>query len=118
MAPQEKEVNPDERRDRRRQKPDVEGEEARESSRPNSVPADEEVGHVRSHERRVGADLYPYDAGPESVLVPPEQIPGEREPYDEQEEDHADDPVDLPRGLVRAREEGAGHVQPDHRHQE
>src|SRR5215210_2461201 len=83
-----------------------------------AVPTAEEVDHVPAHERRVRPDLHPYHGGPEAVLVPPEEVPREGKPDHEQEQDHADHPVELPRRLVAAREEHLAHVQPDKRHQE
>src|SRR5918993_615611 len=46
------------------------------------------------------------------------RTPREGKPDHEQEQDHADHPVEFPRRLVAAREEHLAHVQPDKRHQE
>ncbi len=81
----------------------------RRSSRSCELAADER--HV-VHE--VGADGH----GPVRELVPRQQVPGEREREREQQQHHADHPVELARLLVRAGVEHAHEVQRDDEHHE
>ena len=62
-------------------------------------------------ERRVPGERRAHGHGPDRELVPRQQVAGERQPEGEEQQDHADDPVELARRLVRARVEHARHVQ-------
>src|SRR5215216_1342102 len=117
VTPEQIEVRANKRGYQGREQPDVDSEKARERCWPHSITPQEEVDHVPSHERRVRAYLHPDHGSPEAVLVPPEEVPRKGQPDHEQEQDHADHPVELPRCLVPTREEHLAHVQPDKRHQ-
>src|ERR1039458_8994427 len=67
------------------------------------VASQHHLANPRAPQRSVTADVRPHRDGPESELVPWQKIAGERESQGEQEQHHADHPVELPRPLVRPR---------------
>jgi len=72
------------------------------------------AGGVEQRRERghVGAD----GDGPESDLVPRQQVTGEREEHGQEQEHHANDPVELTRWLVGAVIKDSHHVQEDEEH--
>ena len=64
-----------------------------------------------AYERRIPGDGCPHRDGPESQLVPGQQIAGEAQKQRDQQQPHAQHPVEFPRLLVSAGEEHAAQVQ-------
>ena len=62
---------------------------------------------------RVGGDVGAHRDRPEGELVPGQQVAREGQGEGEQEQHDAHDPVELPRGFVRAGPEDPAHVQED-----
>src|SRR4051812_10247608 len=76
----------------------------------------QEVRQERTDQRAGAVDVHPHDRGPVGALVEREQVARERHQHREDQQDDADDPVQLPRVLVRAEEERPRHVQEDQDH--
>ena len=65
-----------------------------------------------AEDRRRAGHVRPDRDGPDGKLIPRQQIAREGEEQREQQQNHADHPVEFPRRLVTAGEEDAIHVQP------
>ncbi len=92
--------------------------EAEQRARPDLVAPDQEVLHRRADDRDVVDEVRTDRNRPVAQLVPGKQVAREGEAEREQQQHHADGPVELARLLVRARVEHADHVQRDDEHHE
>src|ERR1035441_3368019 len=90
--------------------------EAQQRRLADRVASQQQLANPRAHQRSVTADVRPHRDGPESELVPGQKIAGERESQGEQEQHHADHPVELSRPLVRPRVKDPAHVEEDADH--
>src|SRR5215217_7440853 len=105
------EVRADQRRDQAGHQQHVQRVEAADRGRPELRAAAEEVGEVGPDHRPRRVDVDGHDRGPERALVERQQVARQRHHQREQDQDDADDPVQLARVLVGAEEERPAHVQ-------
>src|SRR2546427_931088 len=100
----EAEVDIHEERDQRRKKEHVDGKESLQGGRPHDRPALENLADEFAELWRRGqAGDLDGDLGREvGLLVPGEEVAGERERQDQEEHDDADHPVQLTGSAVRA----------------
>src|SRR5215211_8783233 len=110
-------VETDQRSQRRRQEPHVDGEHPREGSRSRRVPAQQKRYHPVPDQRRVGGYLHADFPGVEALHVPAQGVAGERQYRNYKDQENPDHPVHLPWWLVGAGEKGPYHVQADHEQQ-
>ena len=109
-------MRPDQGDDRPGQKQHVDRVEAGEGRRPELGPGAEEVAEVGADDRARPVDVDADDGGPEGALVERQQIAGEGHRHRQDQQHHADHPVELARVLVGAEEEGPAHVEEDQDH--
>ena len=92
---------------------DVQCVEPQQRRLPDLLPADEEVLQRPAEPGDVVDEIGPDGDRPVAQLVPREQVAGEGQAEREHQQHHTDDPVELPRLLVRAGEERP-HQMEDH----
>ena len=102
--------------DRRRDEEHVGRVEAGQRGATDVLPGDDERREEATDDGRPRGLLRRDDDGPERVLVPPQQLSGERHRERGEEEERAAHPVRLARELVRAEQEDLRHVHEDEDH--
>ena len=92
--------------------------EARQRGRPEFGAGSQEVAQVGADQRSGAVDVDAHDRRPVGALVERQQVAGEGHHHRQDQQHHADHPVQLARVLVGAEEERAAHVQEheDHHH--
>ena len=112
------EVPPHEGEDERRQEEDVEGVEARQRRAAHDLSGQQQLHQPLADQRHPVGLRGPHHHRPVGVLVPAQQLPGERQPHRQQQQDRPGQPVHLARELVAAQQVGladVGHDQHHHR---
>jgi hypothetical protein len=113
---EERHVRAHHRDHHQRQRAHVQRVEAGQRRLPVVVTADDRalqpLPHQRHARRDVGRDL----GRPVPLLIPRQQVPGQRQSLNQPEQREADPPGHLARALVRAVEHHLQHVEPEHDH--
>src|SRR5438105_2090471 len=107
------EVDGDQETGGERERDDVQHIETQKCVRSELESAKHHEAELVADERRRAGDLVADGHRPERELVPRKQVSGVRDQDREEEEERADDPVELSRRLVRPGVEDADHVQED-----
>ena len=82
----------------------------------DGVAREDEPGDVRPEHGHASGLRRADDDRPDRRLIPPQQLPRERERESQQEQHRAREPVELAGELVRRHQVRAGHVDPDEQH--
>ena len=110
------EMQPDQAEDRRRDQENVRRVEAREGRTSDIGPRDDEAREPAADHRCARGLLGSDNDGPESILVPPEELTRERHGERREEEERSGEPVRLTGELERAEEIDLRHVREDEDH--
>ena len=109
-------VGADQGDDRPRHQQHVDRVEAGQRRRPELGAGAQEVTQVGADDRAGAVDVDADDRGPVGALVERQQVAGEGHRHRQDQQHHADHPVELARVLVGAEEEGPAHVEEDQDH--
>ena len=107
-------MSADEGEDRRRQQEDVRNEEARNRQRAEIVAAAYELLQPRADHRHLGEDVGADGGGEVRLLIPRQQVTGERHAEHQREEHAAGQPQQLSIALVGAKQDRLADVQQQH----